>query len=727
MIPSELITVEEDKFHIPADVVNYDDRVKVLNHFDTFAIFDRWGDVHPHGKKAQGIFHYGTRFINRLELRLNGKKPLLLSSSIKEDNEMLSVDLTNPDLTACNIPENTLHISRSQFLRNGIYYEELKCVNYGETGCEFEISFTFGADFKDIFEVRGIARKDVPNKPVLTTSKTRICYDYKGLDDIKRRTEIDFSEEKKVAIHNNHAVVVIALAPHKTHTIHYSIYFRTEEHFWGLEDADNVPIPDAKKLLHQHLKNTRSLFASINTSNEQFTHWVNRSQTDLLSLLTETKYGKYPYAGVPWYNTAFGRDGIITAMEVLWLAPAIARDALFFLAKMQATEMIPEKDAEPGKIIHETRTGEMANTGEIPFGEYYGTIDATPLFVMLAGMYYKRTGDLETIKTIWSNILAALKWIDEYGDLDGDGFVEYKHKAENGLTNQGWKDSYDSVMYKDGQLADPPIALCEVQAYVYGAKKWASLLAAALGENELSVDLEKEAGDFKNKFNERFWDNELEGYVLALDGAKQPCSVMSSNAGHCLFTGIADDEKARLLAGSLMQKTMFSGWGIRTLSSKEHRYNPISYHNGSIWPHDNALIAYGFSLYGLHKEALMVMQGMFDASLFIELQRLPELFCGFERRKGEGPTAYPVACSPQAWSVAAVFLLLQGCLQLDINALTKQITFNKPVLPDYLDKIEIKDLKLGNDYCHFQLYRQQFDVGFNVIYKPDDWEVIIKK
>jgi glycogen debranching enzyme len=394
---------------------------------------------------------------------------------------------------------------------------------------------------------------------------------------------------------------------------------------------------------------------------------------------------------------------------------------------MQATEMIPEKDAEPGKIIHETRTGEMANTGEIPFGEYYGTIDATPLFVMLAGMYYKRTGDLETIKTIWSNILAALKWIDEYGDLDGDGFVEYKHKAENGLTNQGWKDSYDSVMYKDGQLADPPIALCEVQAYVYGAKKWASLLAAALGENELSVDLEKEAGDFKNKFNERFWDNELEGYVLALDGAKQPCSVMSSNAGHCLFTGIADDEKARLLAGSLMQKTMFSGWGIRTLSSKEHRYNPISYHNGSIWPHDNALIAYGFSLYGLHKEALMVMQGMFDASLFIELQRLPELFCGFERRKGEGPTAYPVACSPQAWSVAAVFLLLQGCLQLDINALTKQITFNKPVLPDYLDKIEIKDLKLGNDYCHFQLYRQQFDVGFNVIYKPDDWEVIIKK
>jgi glycogen debranching enzyme len=369
----------------------------------------------------------------------------------------------------------------------------------------------------------------------------------------------------------------------------------------------------------------------------------------------------------------------------------------------------------------------MANTGEIPFGKYYGTIDATPLFVMLAGMYYQRTADKDTITDIWPNIKLALHWIDTYGDLDGDGFVEYIHKAENGLTNQGWKDSYDSVMYENGDLCETPIALCEVQGYVYGAKKYAALLAKVFESAEESNKLNAEAEGLKSKFNEQFWDSELGCYVLALDRNKKPCRVVSSNAGQCLFTGIVEDDKVRMLADTLMSKNMFSGWGVRTLSADEKRYNPMSYHNGSIWPHDNALIAYGLSLYGYQNEALRIMDAMFDASLYIELQRLPELYCGFDRKSNEGPTAYPVACSPQAWSVAVLFMLIQSCLQIHIDALAKTIVFDKPELPEYLDRIHVENLMLGAYSITFDVYKHQYDVGFNVEQKPKEWEVIIKK
>jgi glycogen debranching enzyme len=469
------------------------------------------------------------------------------------------------------------------------------------------------------------------------------------------------------------------------------------------------------------------MFAGISTSNEQFTHWIHRSRADLISLITQTPYGLYPYAGVPWYNTAFGRDGIITAMEVLWVAPQVAKNALIFLAHMQAKEMIPAKDAEPGKILHEARSGEMANTAEIPFKEYYGTIDATPLFVMLAGMYYQHTADMAAIKNLWPNIKAAINWIDNYGDLDGDGFVEYKHKAENGLTNQGWKDSHDSVMYKNGELCEPPIALCEVQGYVYAAKNYASLLAEVLGEKDFAQQLKTEAAQLKQKFNEVFWDEESSCYALALDGNKKPCKVVSSNPGHCLFCGIVDDDKAAKLAATLLSADMFSGWGIRTLSEGGKRYNPMSYHNGSIWPHDNALIAAGLARYGFQKEAAKILSALFDASLFIELQRLPELYCGFPRRRGEGPTSYPVACSPQAWSVGAVFMLLQACLQIEIDAVKKTIVFKKPDLPPYLDRIAINHLPLGSASCDIELYRLDYDVSFNVIRKPADWSILIVK
>lgn len=713
--------LQEEEYHISSEAVNSDEVNTVLNYSNTFAVFDRSGNILPHGKMVQGIYHEGTRFINTLILNINGEKPLLLSGYIKEGNSIYSADLTNPTIKKCNIQENSVHIERHQFVREGAFYEEIKVLQYELQSCSFDLSLDFDGDFKDIFEIRGIKRTVEANTiyPIYHDEYFEITY--LGQDGIERSSEVHFQSDVEYALERNRAVFFIDLKPRKMVTITYCIHFLK-----GKEKKEAISYAEATDLNQSESNQSKDLFSHIKTSNEQYNHWLYRSEKDFISLLSQTDYGKYPYAGVPWYNTPFGRDGIIAAMEILWINPEITKGVLLFLAANQAVDLIPEKDAEPGKILHEARNGEMANTGEIPFKQYYGTIDATPLFVMLAGMYYDRTADLNLIKEIWPNIIAAIDWIDIYGDIDGDGFVEYIHKSKNGLTNQGWKDSFDSVMHEDNQLADPPIALCEVQSYVYGAKIHAGKLASQLGNHNLSLKLYNEAATLKKSFNENFWDEELSTFVLALDGRKKPCRVKSSNAGHCLFTGIADKDKAAILADTLLDSDMFSGWGVRTLSSLSGRYNPMSYHNGSIWPHDNALIAYGLSKYGMQKHVLKIMESIFDASLFIELQRIPELYCGFEKRSGIGPTAYPVACSPQAWAVGAVFMLLQSCLRIDINAITKTITFDRITLPDYLDEIQLTDLKLGDKKCSLIINRSPYgDVGFNIIYKPDDWEIVI--
>lgn len=722
--PKEVNTHE--KYHVGSESFNFDERTQVINHIDTFCIFDRWGNIHPKGKNAQGIFYKGTRYLNRLELQLDNKRPVLLSSSIKSENEVLSVDLTNPDLTRCGIKENSIHISRQQFIRNGIFYEEMQLSNFCDQACEFEITLSFGADFADIFEIRGMQRQVEAPKPKLSSINNKIIFDYKGLDKIERSTEIILSDKHHVSIYQTTAVFEIHLKPHQSGTIDYVAYFRNEEDRNKQYSVD-PSFEEAKKNIQDDIKKTQSLFANITSSNENFNDWINRSQIDLQSLLAQTPYGYYPYAGVPWYNTAFGRDGIITAMEVLWIAPQIAKDALQFLAASQSKKTDALNDAEPGKIIHEMRYGEMANTGEVPFKQYYGTIDATPLFLMLAGKYFIQTGDIDTVKQLWANIKNAIDWMDKFGDLDGDGFVEYQIKSEKGLTNQGWKDSYDAIMYADGELCKAPIALCEVQGYVYAAKKYTAILAHAVGENDYAEKLQSSANALKKNFNEKFWDESLGAYALALDGEKKPCKVLASNAGQCLFTGIAEPRQAKLMAERLTSKEMFSGWGVRTLSKKEVRYNPMSYHNGSVWPHDNALIAYGLAKYGHIEEALKIMNGLFEASRYIDLQRMPELFCGFDHRQNEGPTAYPVACSPQAWAVGVVFLLLQSALQLSINAIDKIVSFNKPQLPEFLNHLTITNLKLGNDYCNFEVYRHHNEVSFHITHKPKDWELVIKQ
>jgi len=366
----------------------------------------------------------------------------------------------------------------------------------------------------------------------------------------------------------------------------------------------------------------------------------------------------------------------------------------------------------------------MANLHEVPFGCYYGTVDATPLFVMLAGAYFERTGDLALLKEIWPNILAAIDWIDTYGDADGDGFVEYQAKSEKGLVHQGWKDSHDSISHRDGTLATPPIALCEVQGYVFAAKSAASRLAARLGQVELSRKLYKQAGILQEKFETQFWDEALGSYVLALDGEKKPCRVLSSNPGHCLFAGIASPQKASRLVKTLLGEDLYCGWGIRTLGAKEIRYNPMSYHNGSVWPHDNAIIASGFARYGYKREASQLIGALFDASMFMELNRLPELFCGFHRRsESEGPTLYPVACSPQAWAAAAFYFLLEACLGMEVKSSDSSVRFFSPNLPNFLDDLRLNNLRLGASSVDILFRRERDRIVHEILRKEGGIEV----
>jgi glycogen debranching enzyme len=666
----------------------------VLKYGDTFAVFNRFGNIEPIGPSNFGLFHAECRHLSRFTVDVNGCQPLLLSSTIREDNAFLSVDLTNVDSASngfATLCRGTLHIFRLQFLQRAGCYVQIRLLNYGRKPADVTVGVGFAADFADIFEVRGTRRERSGQRLPPEVDEGRIALSYHGLDGVIRRTCFQFSPQPS-AFTEHDASFEFALAPNEERSLFGLIAC---EH--GAEKPDKVPFTVAFSGLHKPSERIVLQGCRVTTSSEGFDAWLARSAADLCMLTDGNPEGPYPYAGVPWFSTVFGRDGMITALECLWMAPSFAQGVLSYLAETQATEEIPEQDAEPGKILHEMRRGEMAATREVPFARYYGSIDATPLFVMLAGAYLERTNDLTLLRRIWPNIKLALRWMDVYGDSDGDSFIEYEKRSLRGLVQQGWKDSHDSVFHADGKMAEPPIALCEVQAYAYAAKLAGASLARALGEPELAAELERRAKLLQLKFEQAFWDEHLGTYVLALDGQKKQCAVRTSNAGHALYCAIAGESRARSVASTLLRQEMFSGWGVRTVASSESRYNPMSYHNGSVWPHDNAIIASGFCRYGLQPHATHLLDAFYEASRQFELQRMPELFCGFHKRPdGSGPTLYPVACAPQAWAAGSVFLMLSACIGMAVAATPKpEIRLFRPCLPAALSEIRIENLQVG--------------------------------
>ena len=665
--------------------------VRVLKYDDSFGVFDRSGDIQHAGLGEQGIYHEGTRFLSLLAFRFCNLQPFLLSSTIKKDNLLFTINLTNPDLYvngALLLRRGDLHIFRTKFIYQATCYETLELVNYSLSPIELSFTLQYDADFADIFEVRGIKRRARGHRLPDEVTADRVVLSYQGLDRVVRHTEIEFSpgpeklSASRAYFHRN-------LPPGKHEQFSLVSMFKIDNRHPGRLSTD-AALESAECSLRAKAQDCET-----HTSNHEFNRWLEQSSADLHMMLTETRNGLYPYAGVPWFSTPFGRDGIITAMSFLWLNPRVARGVLKYLAAYQATEVIPERDATPGKILHEVRNGEMAALDEIPFGLYYGSTDSTPLFVMLAGAYYERTADRQFIESIWPNIKAALDWIDIYGDIDGDGFVESARLSSRGLVQQGWKDSWDAISHADGSLPEPPIALCEVQAYAYAAKQAGVRLATLLGLTDYSRALLDQALALREKFNAAYWCEDLSIFAVALDNKKRPCRIVASNAGHCLFGGIAR-EYAQRVANRLLSEDCYSGWGVRTLSTREVRYNPMSYHNGSVWPHDNAILAAGLANYGLKDAVNRIITGLFDASMFFELHRMPELFCGFSRREGEGPTLYPAACAPQAWAAAAGFMLLQASLGLSIDAADSRVRFASPMLPPFLDEIRLQNLRVGN-------------------------------
>jgi|HubBroStandDraft_2_1064218.scaffolds.fasta_scaffold07287_1 glycogen debranching enzyme len=690
---------------------------RALKYGDTFVVLDSRGNI---GGASGGLFHRDTRHLSRLELRVNDGPPLLLGSNVRDDNSAFFVDLTNPDLMDGQrivMEKDRVHILRTIFLWRDTAYQRLGVRNYGDQAIDLRLAIHFESDFADLFEVRGARRDRRGTASAKLHGDDRVILSYNGLDGKVRGTALNFDPPPD-ELTTSSAVYELHLKPGEMRPLFIAV---------SCDRTDALPLPFLRGLIaaRREMRESTRARTSVQTSNERFNAVLCRSAADLAMLMTDTPQGRYPYAGIPWYSTTFGRDGLITALQMLWWSPEVARGVLRRLAAYQASTTDPLADAQPGKILHEMRSGEMAALREVPFGLYYGSVDATPLFVLLAGLYLERTGDTQTIVELWPNIEAALAWIDGPGDPDGDGFVEYKRASEQGLANQGWKDSYDAIFHADGRLAEGEIALVEVQGYVYAAKRMAARCARRLNLEAAAQRLDDEASRLAERFEAAFWCPELETYALALDGAKVPCRVRTSNAGQVLFTGIAAADRARSVAKELLQPRFFSGWGIRTVAKDEVRFNPMSYHNGSIWPHDNALIALGLARYQCKPAVDTLLGGLFNAATYMDQSRLPELFCGFQRQRGHGPTLYPVACSPQAWASATPFTLLEASLGLEFDPFNGEIRLRNPRLPQFLDEVTLRDLQLSSSSVDLRVRRHGDTVSLDTTRISGDIRVSI--
>jgi glycogen debranching enzyme len=715
----------DQQFPIIADSERPITPLRVLKHGDSFAVFDARGDIVPSEASEEGIYHDGTRFLSRLELVMFGQRPLLLSSTVSGDNALFEADLTNPDLLrdgVVAVARGEINVCRTRVLWNACCVERIQVTNYRLDHIDVPITLYFDADFADVFEVRGTRRARKGDRLPDEVGDGYVMR-YRGLDHLERRARLRWNRQPDRG-GQNRVMWMFSLAPMATASVDLSVEYGNE-HLSMPATPSFEDVVSLKRRARMH--SPHAFCCDLASSSPIFNRWLERSSADLQIMLTDTPNGTYPYAGIPWFSTPFGRDGIITAFEMLWLNPSVARGVLEFLAKTQATTTDDARDAQPGKIFHEMRGGEMAALGEVPFGMYYGSCDVTPLFVMLAEAYYHRTADLAFIDQIWPNVVSALEWMSRSGDADGDGFIEYARRSERGLVQQGWKDSSDSVFHADGTLAEPPIALCEIQGYAYAAWKGAAQLARLRGDETAADEWMACAERVRVEFERAFWCEELGTYALALDGNKQPCRVRSSNPGHCLFAGIVSPERAERVCATLTDDASFAGWGVRTIAATERRYNPQSYHNGSIWPHDNAIIAAGMARYGFTGAARRILTAMSDLSEAVDLHRLPELICGFPRRGREYPTLYPVACAPQSWAAGAVFLLLAASLGVSIDAPAGRLSINRGRLPEGLDWIRLTDLVVGDARVDIRIERHPHDVGATVLRREGRVEIVTVK
>lgn len=675
----------------------------------TFVILDEYGDINRGGHGHHGLYQGDTRHLSRLSLSIEDAPPVLLYAATRPDNSAYVSHLLSPAIVAGgqNITAGSIHLERTVTVSAARYYEQLRLTSYALDSIFAKVSYEVEADFRDMFEIRGIQRRERGDLGAAEWKRGDVSWGYVGRDGIERRTRVRFIPMPD-SCDANRAEFSLRLDPRQVVALNLVVDC-------GESDAGTLEASHCIAAAGQVATERRRAAAArcdVRTSNESYNRWLERSASDLDMLSTPVANGRYPSAGLPWYNAIFGRDGIITALETLWLDAGLARGVLATLAEHQATTVDEASAAEPGKIVHEMHEGEMARLGEIPFRRYYGTSDATPLFVVLAGRYLEASGDVKLIRNLWPHIDAALRWISDFGDCDGDGFIEYRSSAD-GLLHQGWRDSPDAVFHADGTPVEGLVALCEVQAWAYKALCHGASIARLLGDTKRSSELNAGAARLRKQFHDAFWSTELGTYAMALDGNKRQCLVSSSNAGHTLG-GIAQTAYASRVASELLSPAMFNGWGVRTVSADAARYNPASYHNGSIWPHDNAMLADAFRRCRMNQHAALLLQTFAEASAALELHRLPELMCGFPRDPDLGPTPYPSACAPQARSAGAVFLMLASAAGLRLDALGHRVIFEQPVLPEGLDEIEIHDLVVGDGTLDIAIYRRAGKVAVAV-------------
>jgi len=660
----------------------------VLKQGDMFLVADVFGDVDG---ESDGLFRNDTRVLSSFRLLLGGNRASLLGGNVAHDNVFFTAHLTNHPLAPIggqSTPEGVIHVERTRFLWDCRLYEMLILTNFSERKAELPFSYLFAADFRDMFEVRGKQRVARGRMFPPKTSEHGVVLGYEGLDGIVRWTAIAFSPAPR-RIAANRADFLIALDPGARFELHVEV----GPEFAGPPGSARFRAGAARARFA--MRNARRKGGSLKSSGRLFDDWTERSRADLALLTTQLPTGPFPYAGIPWFSTPFGRDAIITSLQILWLDPGLARGVLSFLASTQAQERSTFQDSAPGKIMHEARKGEMTRLKEVPFGQYYGAVDTTPLYVMLAGAYAERTGDMDFIAGLWPSLQAAMGWIENEQASDCDGFVCYRANTGNGLVNQGWKDSNDSIFHADGTLAQGAIAVAEVQGYTYAAFRTMAAMSDRRRDAEAASRWRKRAEALRNAVEQKFWIEDMEFYALARDGEGKPCRVRASNSGHLLFTGLASRKRARCVAEQLLSPALNSGWGIRTLARGEVRYNPMSYHNGSVWPHDGAICASGIARYGDRDGVVKMMSELFEAAARFDM-RLPELFCGFPRAPGGPPIAYPVACLPQAWSSGAPFMLLQACLGLRVDGVKREIHVDRPMLPIGIDQLELRHIQIGD-------------------------------